>query len=65
MALLRKLPATETGPGVRCTTAANEVYIVSQCMAPFRFTLWKQHPEGLEKLRTASSPLDLYDDIPW
>jgi len=65
MAVVKKIPASESGPGVQCTTAEGTIYIVSQCFAPKRFTLWEKKAGGYEKLATANTPIDLYEKIPW
>ena len=65
MPIAKKLPASESGPGVRCITQKGDAYIISQCPAPLRFTLWRQAEKGYEKIKTGSSPEELYEEIPW
>ena len=63
--MVKKLPATESGPSVRCTTRAGEVYLISQNQMGDRFTLWKVLADGYEKLDTGKCPMELYDKILW
>jgi len=63
--MVKQLPASESGAGVRCKTRAGAEYIVSQCPEKMRFTLWEVMEQGLEPLGTAKSPLELYEKIPW
>lgn len=65
MAVTKKIPESENGPGVRCQTTSGQEYLISQCMAPRRFTLWKKVSGGYEKELTGQSPIELYDKIPW
>lgn len=65
MAIVKKIPASENGPGVECKTAEGIIYIISQCYAPRRFTLWEKKTGGYEKLATASTPTELYEKIKW
>lgn len=65
MKIVKKIPSTENGPGVHCTTSSGDVYIISQCREKGRFTLWHKVDGGFEQLETAKSPLDLDDKIPW
>lgn len=64
MAVVKKIPESENGPGVKVTTRSKDIYHVSQRLAPLQFTLWKEVPGGFEKVATAKSPLDLYEIIP-
>ena len=59
------LPKTENGGSTLCRTTSGEEYIVSYNTEKMKATLWKKNSEGLEKISTANSPLDLYDIIPW
>lgn len=66
MAISRKIPISENGPGVHCTTQSGDEYIISQCLVPRRFTLWQKVTGGWEKKAISSiSPKELYDKIPW
>lgn len=64
--IVKKLPSSETGMGVKCKTATGEEFIISQdpSKAKGRFTLWRVLPEGYEKQTTGESPYDLYPQIP-
>ena len=65
MALVKSLPASESGPGVLYRTKSGDEYIISQNPANGKFTLWRDHgKDGYEKLTTGTSPLDLYPKIP-
>lgn len=63
--IVKKLPASESGAGVRCRTRSGKEYLISQCPEKRKHTLWKVLDGGLEKLSTADSPMDLYKLIPW
>lgn len=63
--IVKKIPKTETGPKVTCTTTSKKQYIISQNPMNKTFTLWKKVSEGYEKIRTTHSPLDLEELIPW
>lgn len=63
--IVKKLPATENGPGVLCKTKSGQEYTVSWCLEKMRFTLWRKVDGGYQQLGTAKSPLDLYPQIPW
>ena len=65
MAVAKKIPVSENGPGDKCITASGEEYIISQCLAPRRFTLWKHGTGGYEKLKTSDTPVELYEAIEW
>lgn len=62
---VKKIPSTENGPGVHCTTKGGQEYYVTQCLEKKRFTLWHKVDSGYEQLGTAKSPLELYEKIPW
>lgn len=63
--ITRKMPASENGPGVRCTTKTGDEYIISQCFIPRRFTLWQVVSGGYRKIATADTPTELYEKISW
>lgn len=63
--LIKKLPASESGAGVLCNTVGGSQYRITQNPDKKKHTLWKIYPDGLEKIKTADSPYDLYDLIPW
>ena len=67
MATAKKIPVSENGPGVKSMyiTASGEEYVISQCLAPRRFTLWKHGMSGYEKLKTSGTPVELYEVIEW
>ncbi len=64
MPSVRKIPASDTGPLWTFCNAAGEEYIISWYPTQKRFTLWEKTAEGLEKIATSSSPLDLRSRIP-
>ena len=63
--IVKKIPSTENGPGVHCTTLSGDIYIISQCVEKCRFTLWHKVEGGFVQIATAKSPLDLDDMILW
>lgn len=63
MAVVKKLPATETGAGVTYITKSGKEYRISQNPTTAKHTLWAVLPEGYEKITTAASPLPLYEKI--
>ncbi len=62
---VKKLPPSENGPGVLCTTTTGQKYQISQNIERMRFTLWKVVDGGYVKMATANSPLDLDELVPW
>lgn len=64
---MAKIPATENGPRVRCTTTDGKVYVISENLKEKKFTLWQKHDgEDYEKIATTTlSPIKLYEKIPW
>lgn len=68
MAVVKKIPATETGRGVLCKTRSGQEYKVTQnplAQPDKRHTLWKVVSGGFEKICSAGSPYDLYPKIKW
>lgn len=65
MAVVKSLPAEDTGAGVTCVTASGENFRISQNPTKGIFTLWKIRPTGYEKIATANSPIKLYAKIDW
>lgn len=63
--VMKKIPSTENGPGVHCTTKEGQAYHITQCLERKRFTLWHEVNEGYEQLGTAKSPSELEEKIPW
>ncbi len=63
--IVKKIPSSENGPRVFCTTTSGREYFVTQCRERMRFTLWHKSEYGYEQIVAAKSPLDLYDKIPW
>lgn len=63
--IVKKIPTSDNGPGVSCTTKGGKHYQISQNVEKLKFTLWKVVEGGFVKIATASSPLDLDDFIPW
>lgn len=62
---VKKLPPSENGPGVLCTTTTGQQYQISQNIEKMRFTLWRVVNGGYVKMATANSPFDLEDLVPW
>ena len=63
--IVKKIPASENGPGVHCTTTSGQEYFITQCLERMRFTLWHKVDGGFTQIATAKSPLDLEEKIPW
>lgn len=63
--IVRNIPTSENGAGVLCTTKSGQKYQISQNVEKSKFTLWKVVENGFVKMKTASSPVDLYELIPW
>lgn len=63
--IVRNIPTSENGAGVLCTTKSGQKYQISQNVEKSKFTLWKVVEKGFAKMKTASSPVDLYELIPW
>ena len=63
--VVRKIPVTENGLGVHCTTKSGMEFQISQNTEKKKHTLWKIVAGGFEKVATANSPYDLYELIPW
>ncbi len=63
--VVKKFPSSENGPGVHCVTTSGQEYFITQCLEKMRFTLWHKVKDGYEQIRTAKSPLDLEDIVPW
>lgn len=63
--IIKTIPNTENGTTVTNTTLSGDKYLITRCLEKQRFTLWKILSEGYEKLATATSPLELYNKIPW
>lgn len=57
--IVKKIPASENGPGVHCTTTSGQEYFITQCLERMRFTLWHKVDGGFTQIATAKSPLDL------
>jgi len=60
--IIKKIPSTETGVQTLCCGGK---YLITHYPEKERFTLWKIHKEGYEKISTSNSPLDFDDIIPW
>lgn len=63
--IVRNIPTFENGAGVLCITKSGQKYQISQNVEKSKFTLWKVVEKGFVKMKTASSPVDLYELIPW
>lgn len=63
--VVKKIPTSDNGPCVLCTTKDGKRYQISQNVEKMKFTLWKVEEGGFVKIATASSPLDLDEFIPW
>ena len=62
---LSKLPSSENGTGVTCTTLSGEQYYISQNTEKHKHTLWRIVDGNYQKIATADSPYDLYKKIDW
>ena len=50
---------------VLCVTNSGQKYQISQNVERKKFTLWQVVNKGFIKIKTANSPVDLYDLVPW
>ena len=62
---LSKLPSSENGTGVTCTTLSGEQYYISQNTDKGKHTLWRIVDSNYQKVAIADSPYDLYNKIDW
>lgn len=58
--VVKKLPLSETGPGVHYIAKSRKEYCISQSLEKMRFTLWRIVPGGYEKMATSDNPCNLY-----
>ena len=63
--IVKSIPASDNGAGVLCVTNSGQKYQISQNVERKRFTLWQVVNKGFIKIKTANSPVDLYDLVPW
>lgn len=63
--IVKSIPASDNGAGVLCVTNSGQKYQISQNVERKKFTLWQVVNNGFIKMKIASSPVDLYDYIPW
>lgn len=63
--VVKNIPASDSGAGVLCKTKSGQQYQISQNTEKMKFTLWKVVDKGFVKIKTANSPVDLYDSVPW
>ena len=63
--IVKKLPATDYGPGVLCTKALGNRFQITQNPEKKKFTLWRILDGGFEKIAMANTPVDLYSKIAW
>lgn len=63
--IVKGIPASDNGAGVLCVTSSGHKYQISQNVERKKFTLWQVVNKGFIKVKTANSPVDLYDLVPW
>ena len=63
--IVKSIPASDNGAGVLCVTNSGQKYQISQNVEGKKFTLWQVVNKGFIKIKTANSPVDLYDLVPW
>lgn len=63
--IVKSIPASDNGAGVLCVTSSGQKYQISQNVERKKFTLWQVANKGFIKIKTANSPVDLYDLVPW
>ena len=63
--IVKSIPASDNGAGVLCVTSSGQKYQISQNIERKKFTLWQVVNKGFIKIKTANSPVDLYDLVPW
>lgn len=60
---VKKIPKSEDGCGVIQRLSNGTIYHITNNTTTKRFTLWREYPDGYVKIKTANSPLPLYDKI--
>ena len=60
---IKKIPKSEDGCRVIQKMSNDNIYHVTHNTMTNRFTLWKEYPDGYIKIKTANSPLTLYEKI--
>lgn len=63
--IVKKLPITERGYGVRCVTKSGRIFIISHNPEKNRFTLWEESNGQYANIAIAKSPKELYAKVPW
>lgn len=63
--VVKNIPSSENGAGVLCKTTSGQRYQISQNTEKKKFTLWKVVENGFIKIKTANSPLELEELVPW
>ena len=63
--VVKNIPTSENGSGVLFAKNSGQQYQITKNTEKQKFTLWKIVDKGFIKMKTASSPVDLYDCIPW
>lgn len=63
--IVKSIPVSDNGAGVLCVTNSGQKYQISQNVERKKFTLWQVVNKGFIKIKTANSPVDLYDLVPW
>lgn len=63
--VVKNIPTSDNGAGVLCVTNSGQKYQISQNVERKKFTLWQVVNKGFIKIKTANSPVDLYDSVPW
>lgn len=63
--IVKSIPASDNGAGVLCVTSSGQKYQISQNIERKKFTLWQVVNKGFIKIKTANSPVDLYNLVPW
>lgn len=63
--IVKSIPASDNGAGVLCVINSGQKYQISQNVERKKFTLWQVVNKGFIKIKTANSPVDLYDLVPW
>ena len=62
-AVHQSLPSSEDGHGVLYTALSGQKYCISQNLTKGKHTLWKCLDNGYQKITSADSPYELYDEI--
>lgn len=58
--VVKRIPATENGPGTEYTARSGNKYLITKNVNKPLFYLWRKTKDGYEKLCQMESPYDMY-----